>query len=84
MEEMEPNAESSPRGLRWYQYRLRTVLLVVLLASFGLSALAVWSEKREEARKRNMELVEEIKRDIVEAEAEYSKSAEGGAGVTSE
>ncbi len=84
MEETEPNAESSPRGLRWYQYRLRTMLLLMLLASFGLSALVVWSEKREAARKRNMELVEEIKKDIVEAEAECSKCAEGGAGVTSE
>jgi len=74
----DPDTEHSPRGLRWYQYRLRTMLLVMLLASFGLSALAVWSEKREAARKRNMELVEEIKRDIVEAEAECSKSAEGG------
>ena len=52
------NQTPKPRRLRWFQYSLRTLLLVMLLASIGMSWFAVEIQKA----KRRKEAVEAIKR----------------------
>ena len=49
------NAKSTK--LRWYQYRLRTLLLVVLLMSLPLSWLAVKMDRVKKERKAVAEIV---------------------------
>ena len=50
--------DKARRRLRWYQFSLRTLLVLVLLASVGMSWLAV----RMQRAKRQREAVEEIRR----------------------
>ena len=46
---------SSVHKLRWYQYSLRTLLIVMVLASFGLSWFAV---KLQQARRQRAVVAE--------------------------
>ena len=48
----------APKRLRWFQYSLRTLLLVVLLASIGMSWVAV----RVQGARRQKAAVEAIKK----------------------
>jgi hypothetical protein len=45
----------SPR--RWFRFRLRTLLLLTLLAVIGASVYSYWSEYAEQAARRERELL---------------------------
>jgi hypothetical protein len=45
----------SPR--RWFRIRLRTLLLLVLLATIGLSVYSYWSDYIDEALRREREML---------------------------
>lgn len=51
MNVVEPEQNSPPRKRRWFQYRLRTVLVVVLLSAIACSWLAARMQKAQEHRK---------------------------------
>jgi len=45
----------SPR--RWFRIRLRTLLLLVLLTTIGLSIYSYWSDYRDQAQRREREML---------------------------
>lgn len=57
MTEPEPQSISPPRKRRWLQFSLRTLLILVLLASIGMS----WFAVRMRQAKRQREAVETIR-----------------------
>jgi hypothetical protein len=48
-------SDSSRR--RWFQFRIRTLLLLTLLTVIGLSVYSYWSDYRDEALRRSRELL---------------------------
>jgi len=72
MDAIAPKTNSPPRKRRWFQYTLRALLVLMLLASIGFSWLAV---KLQQAR-RQQKAVEAIVR--LGGQVEYDRSLEEG------
>jgi hypothetical protein len=41
-----PTAENNPPTLRWYQWRLRSMFILMLLVAIGMSGYQVWRQSR--------------------------------------